>query len=102
MRLFEGLINSEVSLDQQVQLTREEDQNSILMIGGIGIFLPLNPGEEKFCVVDDAAEERQPTETVREKELEQVLETAQAEEKKMSILRSVSMLSARKLRKLQH
>jgi hypothetical protein len=57
MRLSVGLINSEVSwnqpgemtkqvisepnFDQQVQLTEEEeDQNDILMIGGIGVFLP--------------------------------------------------------------
>jgi hypothetical protein len=80
MRLFEGLINSEVSLDQQVHLTREEDQKSILMIGGIRIFLPLNPGEEKFCVADDTTEERHPTVTVREEELEKTLEVAQTEE----------------------
>jgi hypothetical protein len=35
MRLSEGLINSEVSLDQHVQLTKEEDMRDLLMIGGI-------------------------------------------------------------------
>jgi hypothetical protein len=45
MRLSEGLINSEVSLDQQMQLTKEEDQDSILMIGGIEIFLPFTREE---------------------------------------------------------
>jgi hypothetical protein len=52
MRPSVGLINSEVSwnqpeelteqmdLDQQVQLTEVKDQDGILMIGGIGIFLP--------------------------------------------------------------
>ena len=42
MRLSEGLINLEMSLDQHVQLTKEEEyQDNILMIGGIGVFLPL-------------------------------------------------------------
>ena len=41
MRLSDSLINSKVSLDQQMQLTEEEEhQDGILMIGGIGIFLP--------------------------------------------------------------
>jgi hypothetical protein len=44
-RLYEGLINSEVSLDQQMQLTGEEDRKNILMIGGIKIFLPFSQGE---------------------------------------------------------
>jgi hypothetical protein len=70
LRLCESLINLEVSLDQKMQLTKEEDQNNILIIGGIGIFLPLDPGKENLCVVDDAIEERQPTVTVREEELE--------------------------------
>jgi hypothetical protein len=47
MRLPEGLINSEMNLDQQVQLTKEEeDQDDILMIGGIGVFLPCAQEEE--------------------------------------------------------
>jgi hypothetical protein len=50
MRLSEGLINSEVSLDQQMQLTEEEDQRNLLMIGGIQIFLPLSPrGGRNLC-----------------------------------------------------
>jgi hypothetical protein len=53
MRLSESLINSKVNLDQQVQLT-EEDQNDILMIGGIGIFLPFAQEEAENCVADDA------------------------------------------------
>jgi hypothetical protein len=44
MRLSEGLINSEVSLDQHVQLMEEEDQDNIMMIGGIQIFLLFCPG----------------------------------------------------------
>jgi len=51
-----------------------------MMIGGIEIFLLLNPREEKFHVVDDIAKERKPTETFREEELEQTSQAAQAEE----------------------
>jgi hypothetical protein len=41
--------------DQQVQLTEEvKDQNDLLMIGGIGIFLPSAQEEAKNCVADDA------------------------------------------------
>jgi hypothetical protein len=77
MRLSEGLINSEVSLDQQMQLTEEEDRRSLLMIGGIQIFLPLAQGEAEICVADAAtAEVGQPAGTVREA-LEQTLEVAQ-------------------------
>jgi hypothetical protein len=47
MRLSEGLINSEVSLDQQMQLTEEEDLRNLLMIGGIQIFLPFSQGRQK-------------------------------------------------------
>ena len=61
-----GLINSEVSwnqpreltnVDQQVQLTEEEDQNDILMIGGIGVFLPCAQEEVEIGVADSAAAE---------------------------------------------
>jgi hypothetical protein len=64
-----------------MQLTEEENQRILLMIGGIGIFLPLSPKEAKFSVVDEATKTRetQPAETVKE-ELEQVFETTQAEE----------------------
>jgi hypothetical protein len=54
-------MSSELDLDQQMQLIEEENQNSILMIRGIETFLPLNPGEEKFCVVYDTAKERKET-----------------------------------------
>ena len=52
MRLSEGPINSEVSLDQQMQLMKEEDLRSLLMIGGIQIFLPFAQEEAEICVVD--------------------------------------------------
>jgi hypothetical protein len=66
MRLSVGLINSEVSwnqpeelteqvssemnLDQQMQLTEEEDMRDLLMIGGIKVFLPLAQEEAEVCV----------------------------------------------------
>jgi hypothetical protein len=55
MRLSEGLINLEVEKDQQVQLTKEEeDQDDHLMIGGIGIFLPFAQEEAEIGVVEGA------------------------------------------------
>jgi hypothetical protein len=80
VRLCESLMNSEVSLDQQVQLTKEEDLRNLLMIEGIQIFFPLSPEEAKVCAADEAGTtgERKPAETVKEK-LEQVFETTQAE-----------------------
>jgi hypothetical protein len=48
------------NLDQQVQLTeREEDQDDILMIGGIGVFLPCAQEEAEICVADGATAEEQ-------------------------------------------
>jgi hypothetical protein len=104
MRVSESLMNSEVSSYQQGMLIgadsygssnhvnedddklktciiQEEDQRNILMIGGIGIFLPHSPVEAEICVAYEATtiEERQPAMTIKE-ELEQVLEVAQAEE----------------------
>jgi hypothetical protein len=71
MRLSEGLINSEVSLDQQMHLTEEEDLRSLLMIGGIQIFLPFGQEEEKIYVADAATTKAgQPAETVRKEVLE--------------------------------
>jgi hypothetical protein len=43
-------MSSEMSSYQQGQLTEKEDQRNLLMIGGIGIFLPHRPGEAKVCV----------------------------------------------------
>jgi hypothetical protein len=53
-----------------MQLTKEEDQDNILMIGGIGVFLPLSQEETKIWVADATTTEKQSTETVREEELE--------------------------------
>jgi hypothetical protein len=86
MRLFECLINSEVSLnqpeemtekvsskmdlDQQMQLTEEEDLRNLIMIGGIHIFLPFAQEEVENCVADAATTTEQLVETVRKEELE--------------------------------
>jgi hypothetical protein len=82
MRLSEGLINSGMEVDQHVHLTEVKDQDDILMIGGIGVFLPCAQEEAEICVADAAtAEQSQLTMTVRkEEELEQTLEAAQTEE----------------------
>jgi hypothetical protein len=46
-----GELIEQVNLDQQVQLTEEEeDQNDILMIGGIQVFLPFSQEEVEICV----------------------------------------------------
>jgi hypothetical protein len=105
MRLSKSLINSEMDLDQQIQLTededscgfpshvneddgnlktftiREDDMRTLIMIGGIEIFLPLAQEEAEICVVDATTTEGQLAETVTE-ELEQTLEAAQADEEK--------------------
>jgi hypothetical protein len=78
MRLSEGLINSEMSLDQHVQLIEEEDLRDLLMIGGIGVFLPFAQEEAEVCIADATTTEEQSAETVKE-EVEQMFETAQAE-----------------------
>jgi hypothetical protein len=85
MRLSEGLIVSEIDLDQQMQLTKEEEhQNDTLMIGGIKLFLPSAQEEAENSVVDDAtAEQSQLMMTVKE-EMEQTLKPAQAEMKEES------------------
>jgi hypothetical protein len=102
MRLSVGLMNSEMSLDQHVQLTEEEDLcgfpshvnedddklktctireenlRSLMMIGRIGIFLSFAREEVEICVADAATAEEQSAVTFKE-ELEQVFEDAQAE-----------------------
>jgi hypothetical protein len=83
MRLTESLMNSEVSSDQQEELI-QEDQKRILMIGGIKVFLPYSPVEANMCVAEAAIEDRQLAETVMEKEMEQISEAAQREEKEHS------------------
>jgi hypothetical protein len=81
MRLSKSLRSSEVSSGQQgvlidedscgfvdhvneddeklnTSITKEEDQRSILIIGGIRVFLPSNPIEVRESVADAATEER--------------------------------------------
>jgi hypothetical protein len=70
-------MSSEMDLDQQVQLTKEEDLRSLLMIGGIGNIPTTCPEEAEICVADAATTEEQSAETVREEELEQIFEAAQ-------------------------
>jgi hypothetical protein len=58
MRLSDSLINSEMERDRQVQLTEGvKDRDDLLMIGGIGIFLPCAQEEEEICVAGDATTE---------------------------------------------
>jgi hypothetical protein len=80
MRLYKSLINSEVSLDQQVQLNENEDMRDLLMIGGIGVFLPFSQEEGEIYVVGAPIVVEQSAVTVRKEErLEQTLEATQAE-----------------------
>jgi hypothetical protein len=71
----------ELSSYQEGQLTEEKDQKDILIIGGIQIFLPGSSVEVSVCVADIATTERQPAETITEKELEQIPEASQEEGK---------------------
>jgi hypothetical protein len=93
IRLQEGLIKSEVSLNQPKELTekegscgspihvnedddklktctiREEYQMDLLMVGGIQIFLPFAADYVEVCIADvevATTEAGQPTQTVRE------------------------------------
>jgi hypothetical protein len=52
MGLCEGLMNSADSSDQQGVLT-EEDHRSVLIIGGIQIFLPNSPAETNTRVAHE-------------------------------------------------
>jgi hypothetical protein len=65
MRPHESLMNLEVSSDQREEMIEKEDQKSILMIGGIQIFLPHSPVEASEGVADGETTKRQPTETVK-------------------------------------
>jgi hypothetical protein len=71
-------MNSEVSSYQQEEMTEKEDQKSIMMIGGIKVFLPHSLVEASVCVSNAATTERQPAVTV--KEMEQMSEASQGEE----------------------
>jgi hypothetical protein len=76
-------VGSKKNLDQQMQLTVEEHQNDLLMIGGIELFLPSTQEEVENSVVHAATVEQSQLEmTVEEEELEQAFGTAQADAKK--------------------
>jgi ERCC4-type nuclease len=60
----------------QTSIIEEKDQGSILIIGGVEIFLPSGRGEASTDVAD--ATERQQTETVKE-EKEQILRSVPTE-----------------------
>jgi hypothetical protein len=73
-------VSSEMDLDQQIQLTEEEEWRNLLMMGGIEIFLPFSQEEVENCVADAATTEaEQPVVTVGEEELEKIFETTQVE-----------------------
>jgi hypothetical protein len=59
---------------------QEDDLRSLIMIGGIKIFLPLAQEEAENCVADAATTEEQPVATIKEKGLEQISEVSQAGE----------------------
>jgi hypothetical protein len=78
----EGM-NSSRSSYQQGDRQMEEDQRSVLIIGGIQICLPSSPVEGRPCVAG-AAEERQPTMTIIEEEKEKILKFSPTEEEEHS------------------
>jgi hypothetical protein len=61
-------MSSAVSSYQQGKLIEKEDQKSILMIGGIKVFLPYSPIEASVCVSNATTVEGQPVLTVKEME----------------------------------
>jgi uncharacterized protein (DUF1697 family) len=75
MRLSEGLINSEMDLDQKMQLTEEEDMRNILMIGGIEYSYHFPKRRKKSMLQSAATTKEQSVETIRKEEgLEKILE----------------------------
>jgi hypothetical protein len=64
--------------DLKTSITEEEDHRSVLVIGGIEIFLPRSKGEASICVAD-ATTKGQQVETVIDAE-EQTLKSTPTEE----------------------
>jgi hypothetical protein len=91
-------MSSEMSLDQQVQLTEEEDMRNLLMIGGIEIFLPLAQRRQK-SVLQMQQQQKNSQLRLSKKNWSRLWKLPKKEEE-MSILRNGSTYSARKLRKL--
>jgi len=80
LRLVEGLMSSEMSSDQQGDLT-EEDHKYIMIIGGVEVLLPSSPVEATTHVAGAAIGEGQPTTIViEEEEKEQMLMSSLLEE----------------------
>jgi len=59
---------------------QEEDQKSILMIGGIWVFLPHSPVEANKGVADAKTSGGQPDKLIMEEEVEQTLTFSQGDE----------------------
>jgi hypothetical protein len=83
MSPHESLMKLEVSLNQREEMTKKEDQKSILMIGGIKVFLPYSPVEAIVCVANAAKTERQPAVTI--KEMEKMSEASQGKEEEHTV-----------------
>jgi hypothetical protein len=69
-------------------ITKEKDQRSILITGGIKIFLPNSQVEVSAHDESAAGEERQPTVTTMMKE--HVLESSQGEEEEEHIIEMIT------------
>jgi hypothetical protein len=80
-----GFVNHVNEDDEKLNtsITKEEDQRSVLIIGGIKSFLPSNQAEASISVAG-ATIEGQPIETVKEEEMEQTLMFSPAEGKEHS------------------
>jgi hypothetical protein len=96
-------VGSKKNLDQQMQLTEEEHQDDILMIGGIEIIPTICPGGgRKFCctcsnsrtvTVGDDCQKRRGN-------WSRYLRLPKQMKRRMSVLRNNSMISASKLKEL--
>jgi hypothetical protein len=67
-------------------MIEKEDQKCLLVIGGIEVFLPHCPAEERNCMDDTTTEEGQPAMTVKEEEeMGQTSEPDPAKEEEHSV-----------------
>jgi hypothetical protein len=77
-RMSDSLMNLAKSSYQQGEMM-EEDQRSIIIIGGIELFLPTSLFEARVCVAD-ATTESQPVATVIKEERKKILKSSPQEE----------------------
>jgi hypothetical protein len=77
--LSKSIGNLEVISDRRGTLTKEEDKRSIMIIGGINIFLPGSLVKANACV-EGAVEGGQPSDTFME-EIEKTIKSTQEMEK---------------------